>query len=82
MSKKPTVGSSPKPVKQKYVECNILPHHLNYLKVTKDNGANNITNSLWLTAFAIYNLTAELKLSPEYHGAYHVVYNYIDSKLK
>lgn len=66
----------------KYAEVKILPHHLPFLKESKDKGSINVTNSLWLAAFAIYNTENAMKLSPEYHAHYETVYKHISNKLK
>lgn len=67
--------------KQRNCEVIIWPHHLPYLQSTHENGVLNITNALWLAAFAAYNAENELKLSPEYHGSYIKVYSFIEHKL-
>lgn len=81
MGNQTTKGSSPNQKKQKVCEIAILPKHLPYLKNTADKGAANITNALWLAAFAAYNVDNELKLSPEFHGCYSKVYQFIENKI-
>lgn len=68
--------------KLKYVEVKILPHHMPYLKESKDKGNVNMHNPLWLAAFAVYNMENKLKLSVEYHDSYLKVYQFISNKLK
>jgi hypothetical protein len=67
--------------KQKVCEIAILPKHLPYLRQTADAGSVNITSALWLAAFAAYNVENELKLSPEFHGCYQKVYQFIEHKI-
>jgi hypothetical protein len=67
--------------KVRYCEVAILTHHLPYLKQTADAGSANITSALWLAAFAAYNMENELKLSPEFHGCYKTVYQFIERKI-
>lgn len=67
--------------KQKVCEIAILPRHLDYLKKSADAGSVNITSALWLAAFSAYNVENEVKLSPEFHGSYLKVYQFIEKKL-
>lgn len=76
-----TKGRSPRQKKQKVCEIAILPRHLPYLKQTQDSGVLNITNALWLAAFSAYNVENEIKLSPEFHGSYPKVYQFILNKI-
>ncbi|OPZ87925.1 MAG: hypothetical protein BWY74_03277 [Firmicutes bacterium ADurb.Bin419] len=71
----------PKP-KIKCVEILLHAHHLPVLKGLIPGGIINISNPLWLTAFAAYNSANTLKLSPMSAIAYETVYNFIENKLK
>jgi hypothetical protein len=74
---KPTIAEP----KLKYAEVKILPHHIMFMDSTVQNGALNITNSIWLAAFAAYNVENKLHLSPANAIAYQKVLTFIKQKI-
>lgn len=65
----------------KYARLDILPHHINFFAETVENGSENMSSSLWLAAFAIYNTENKFRLSPDNSASYRLVMNFILKKL-
>ena len=68
--------------KQKYVDLQILPHHVAELEKSLPRGIQNSMEPLWLTAFAIYNMNTKLRVSVEFEGSYKTVLNYLKMRLQ
>ncbi len=68
--------------KQKFVDVQILPHHIPEMEKSLPRGVANATEPIWLTAFAIYNMNNKLRLSIEFDVCYESVLDYLKFKLK
>lgn len=68
--------------KLKFAEIKILPHHIPYLEASMGNCSANISDGLWLAAFAIYNAHNTMKLSPDQDAAYLIVFDYLKTQLQ